>query len=389
MATAVAVGLAAAAAPPAALPAFAAPAAVPSSGSTGSGVAAEADLPKIASRSHVVSAGPTGFLSIEPSYDVYWNGYSGGQPVKVAQDGSQSAHHQYHGALSDTVATGDNPWTGMSKTVTLKDMATGTAAEPLRLGTHGLDQYLGTVGSLLVARRNIGVQAQEVHLVEPGSGAGARSDRTVTGLPAGAWGISLESVAPGAALFEYRLGDGPATRYHYAVVDLGDAAVTHTFERVGFYPSPGGTALSATHAVWVEDGTSEAATTLAVAARGSGKVERIQVPRLWSAGIALAGDTVVYGSRVDLEHGGEPSDLAIKAMPMTGGASRTVLDHATSFTPAPDGSVLAMGGTLAGGEGVYRISPAAPGAPTVTKVATTGEPTGTAVLFSPPYNAVA
>ncbi|MFJ7155878.1 FG-GAP repeat domain-containing protein [Streptomyces sp. NPDC101118] len=300
----------------------------------------------------------------------------------MAQDGAQFAHHQHHGALSDTVATGDNSWTGMFKTVTLKDMATGTAAEPLRLATYGLDQYLGTVGSLVVARKNIGVQAQEVHLVEPGSGAGARSDRTVTGLPEGAWGISLEAVTPGAALFEYLTGDGPARRYHYAVVDLATAAVTHTFERVGAYSSPGGTALSATHAAWVEDGASETSSTLVVATRGSGKVERRQVPRLWTAGIALAGDTLIYGSRVDLEQGGEPSDLAIKAMSVTGGASRTVLDHATSFTPAPDGSVLAMGGTLADGEGVYRISPAAPGAPTVTKVATTGEPTAVKVLAS-------
>ncbi|MFF4173801.1 FG-GAP repeat domain-containing protein [Streptomyces sp. NPDC001744] len=66
------------------------------------------------------------------------------------------------------------------------------------------------------------------------------------------------------------------------------------------------------------------------------------------------------------------------------GATFPLLDHATSLVP--DGGLLAVGGTLAQGEGLYRIAlDTATGRPAATLVRTFGQPTAlTAVTETPP-----
>ncbi|MFH9722963.1 FG-GAP repeat domain-containing protein [Streptomyces sp. NPDC017254] len=57
-----------------------------------------------------------------------------------------------------------------------------------------------------------------------------------------------------------------------------------------------------------------------------------------------------------------------------------LLDHMTTAVPAPDGTLLAFGGTVEKGEGLYRIAAGADGRPAAELVATTGQPTGLTYL---------
>ncbi|MFD0431861.1 FG-GAP repeat domain-containing protein [Streptomyces zhihengii] len=100
---------------------------------------------------------------------------------------------------------------------------------------------------------------------------------------------------------------------------------------------------------------------------------------VYSPRVGLAGDQVVYGNPTRLIHGSDAATMALHTVPASGG--RPAGCWTTSpLAPAPDGSLLAMGGTLAGGEGVHRIEAGA-GAPlSAVLVATTGEPTAVKLL---------
>ncbi|WP_327250209.1 hypothetical protein [Streptomyces sp. NBC_01244] len=98
--------------------------------------------------------------------------------------------------------------------------------------------------------------------------------------------------------------------------------------------------------------------------------------------MGLAGNWALFGSRTSLSEGSTDEGFSFRAVPAGGGTSRKILDHATSLTPTPDGALLVMGGTLAQGEGVYRVSPGADGAPVAKLVTGTGQPLGITLVRS-------
>ncbi|MFE5965852.1 FG-GAP repeat domain-containing protein [Streptomyces sp. NPDC056463] len=95
----------------------------------------------------------------------------------------------------------------------------------------------------------------------------------------------------------------------------------------------------------------------------------------------LVGDWVTYG-QTDGATATAPNALhALTARSLTGGGTVRLLDHMSSSAVAPDGSLLVRGGTVAQGEGLYRISDGG-GTPVVTLVAPTGRPTSVAFTGS-------
>nr|WTB31876.1 hypothetical protein OG781_22450 [Streptomyces sp. NBC_00830] len=55
----------------------------------------------------------------------------------------------------------------------------------------------------------------------------------------------------------------------------------------------------------------------------------------------LVWDWALFGSRTPLSAGSADEDFSFRAVPVGGGTSRKILDHATSLAATPDGALLA------------------------------------------------
>ncbi|MFJ8692315.1 VCBS repeat-containing protein, partial [Streptomyces roseolilacinus] len=377
LAAAVAVAVTAGAVVPAsAVTPAVAPAGVTMATGTAEAPAGAREVAAIAPDSEVVSAGTTGFLSTDADGGLSWTRYSDGSSTRIGRDQAQFAPTPGHGAVSDVVATGDSGFPAGYRTVTLRDMAYASTPEQVHLGPDR--RYAGLVGSTIVTTSGDLTTAQQVHLTTRDA-EGRRTDTTVTGLPSGAHRVTVSAAEPGSVLLQYSTGTNGDRLWHLALVDLATGAVTEN-HTVGAGIAEA-TAVSGTHVVWIDKLDSFGEAELAVAPRGSGKVTRTKLPELHRPLLGLVGDWAAYGDETELIHGeADNPSVALRAVPLSGGPARALLDHVTSVTPAPDGALLAMGGTVEKDEGVYRISPGADGAPVAELVAGTGEPTEVTVL---------
>ncbi|MFI0259416.1 FG-GAP repeat domain-containing protein [Streptomyces sp. NPDC017056] len=366
LAGAVAVGLAVTAGPLAA-PAFAAPPANPAASTAPASPAA-----KIAPGSHIVSAGTTGYLSVNPQRDVLWTRYADGVTSKLAHSGSDYGYSTEYGMASDVVALGDDPVMGAGvKKLTLRDMATGKSTV-VDLASYGY-YYMGTVGSSVFAYKRVGkdLKDEEIHLLTP---EGEKvTDRVVTGLP-DAQSYHLVAGGPGAAVMRcWQVGE----IYYYVAVDLATGKVYSDRRLTNGYTA--GAAVSGKNfavsgEMFMSDRYADLQT-VRLDGDGDGGRRSTELHDITGPEVGLVGDWAVYGPRRKASEGSYGTSMSVRAMPVGGGEERKVIDHFSSLTPTPDGAVLAMGGTVEHGEGLYRISPGADGAPVAKLIASSGEPT--------------
>ncbi|MFJ8658234.1 hypothetical protein [Streptomyces sp. NPDC093795] len=214
--------------------------------------------------------------------------------------------------------------------------------------------------------------AREVHLLTKEQGATV--DRKVTGIPAGAAYMRLESSGPDTLIVHYQTRANGVSSYRVALVDIATASVTETYAALST-GAASASAVSATHLAWIEWPATETAT-LAVARRGTTDVTRTPLGKATSMNVKVVGDWVTY-AQLNGRVATSPNPLhALTARSLTD-PQRTVelLDHVGHATPTADGGVLATGGTVEQGGGVYRIAPGADGVPVATMTASTGEST--------------
>ena len=319
--------------------------------------------------STVVSAGTTGFLSKSYEGDLLWTRYADGATTAF---GHETGNGLLHGSVSDTVVTEHYGAYGQDHYAELHDMATGTV-DTVPLGTTR--SLLGASGGTLVTCRLYPLDpgtCHELHLIDVV--AGEPVDRTVTSVPADTTAIGVMAAVPGEVMLSYRTAAD--TQDHLGVLDLASGAFT-----AAKAAKSGVVALSASR-FGVIPYTEPSVLTLED--RATGAVTRIptgQTPYDRSL-LGLTGDWAVFGIVNAVDVGSAEADKTLKAVPFAGGAPRKLLDHATSVVPAPDGSLLAAGGTLAQGEGVYRVSQGPDGVPVVAMVAGTGQPTVLALTSS-------
>lgn len=194
--------------------------------------------------------------------------------------------------------------------------------------------------------------------------------RAVTGLPPGAKDLSVAPATPDDALLTFTDG----ARKKWALVDLAAGAVHEVHERTS--GSTGGdVAVSGTHVVWTEnDATSNPAVFLLD--RATDAVRQIPLPHAYASDlqVGLVGGWVVYGEAGGLTSGDANPLHAVTAYDPGTGRSVKLLDHLTSSAAAPDG-LYVRGGSVADGEGLYKITTGGDGAPVVTRVASAGAPT--------------
>ncbi|MCX5386372.1 VCBS repeat-containing protein [Streptomyces sp. NBC_00083] len=355
---------------PLAAPALAAPAVPAASGAR----AGSAEAPfAIAADAEVLSAGRTGFLSIAGSgsgHDVLWTRYADGKTTVVVKDApSYATLPAFYGAGSDVVALRDDS-TAASQKVTLLDMATGSSSV-IDLTQYGY-YYLGAVGSRVVAYKRTGdtVEAHVLEVVDQ-----KVTDRVVTGLPAGTRDLDVKAGSGDFAVLRYTVSAN-GDFFDYTAADLSSAKVITGNGMLGDFVA--GVAVSATHlavagGLFMSD-TSSSVRTMELG--GDQKRWSMDLgPQQGDGLVGLVGGWTLYGENRRLNEGNSVKGSALRATPIGGGTERMVMDHASSVAPAPDGTLLAVGGTAADGEGLYRISAGADGAPVARLLTGTGHPT--------------
>lgn len=205
--------------------------------------------------------------------------------------------------------------------------------------------------------------------------------KRVTGLPAGADITSFSAPSPGTVLVRYT---DPADATATSRIALVDTARAERVVDVAPAHSTGSVAVSATHLAWVEQPTSSTATVV-VMPRGGTPATALRIPLTKAADLRLRliDGWVLYGKGGHDASSATPNPLyGVTARSLTGEKSVKVLDTYTASAPGPDGTALVQGGTLAAGEGMYRIAPGPDGVPVARQVASTGRPTAVTLLGS-------
>ncbi|WP_406858740.1 FG-GAP-like repeat-containing protein [Streptomyces sp. HUAS MG47] len=205
---------------------------------------------------------------------------------------------------------------------------------------------------------------------------GKVTERTVTGLPPSAADFFVDGdSSQGTALLRYFMPDGEGI----ALVDLASGAVVESRDTPGGYTLTDVTA-SETHIAWT-DINSISGVGLSVAPRGSGEAQRTAVGG-GKLNVDLLGDWVLYSRKGSRTANYADPLHALTARSLKTGTTLKLLDHSWTILPTPDGALLAEGGTVEHGEGLYRIALGADGTPVVTLAASTGEPTALTLLGS-------
>ncbi|WP_052499256.1 FG-GAP-like repeat-containing protein [Streptomyces vietnamensis] len=334
--------------------------------------------------SRIVGSGPSGFLTVENQHgrEVYrWTSTVDRTTTTLDQQSEYLAGH------SDTVVTR----VPTRPQYLLRDMSDPSGATTV-IEQPDTRQRLRTVigRTLLFSSYDFTSKTGEVRLRS--EGVYADSDRKVAGFPADAQVWRAETVSPTTALVRYTVDNGGSATGFLAVVDVTTAQVVEKREA-----GARDFAASATSFAWVggEGGvggetTDPYAARILYAERGGeapGPVTDLAelTSGSWnfnSMHIGLVGSWVTYG----LTQGGTtqyptPYDALTAVDSHNPDNKIKLLDHATSSVSAPDGSLLVRGGSVAHGEGIYRIAPdPATGRPAATLVASTGQPTALTLL---------
>ncbi|MFF3461835.1 FG-GAP-like repeat-containing protein [Streptomyces sp. NPDC002619] len=301
----------------------------------------------------IYSAGPSGYLHAQEGRSGYlWTSYDTGTTTELG-DLARLELPAYLGSSSDVVAD----VASSTQKVVLRDLSAGTATD-IAL-THGT--YWATFGThvLTQARDTGGNRVLWLY------GDGAPADGTlVGGWPTGiTTNFTVLGGDSGTAVISYALGNGER---HLALVDLATARVTGD---VSVPLSPTAVALSADLLVWRSD--SRTAHVLDRADLSAAETTVTLPGTEGTPSLGIVGRWLVVARSVP----SDPSDLVdmsgerLMAVPLTGGDPLTLLRHAnSSLVTAPDGSLLAVGGTDAGHWAVRRVTDTGADTPTLAEL---------------------
>ncbi|WP_426404059.1 FG-GAP repeat domain-containing protein [Streptomyces sp. R-07] len=302
------------------------------------------------------SLGRTGFLTWpEEVSPAHWTRLSDGAVTAFP------AGHTVLGSRDSDVVIDE-----AGSAVALRDMAAGTELFRIDLAWYGTgSRVAGAIRSTLFVSTPNAAGGENLRLYTPADG-GLPASRSVTGLPTDATGLWAAGVAGDSALITYRTGSGAA----WALLDLTTGAVTSHRQA----PNLRDAAVSATYVAWTEQSAGGSATVVALN-RATGTVQRIPLAAQDRVVLGLVGNWVTYG-QTDGLRAYEPSPLlALTARDLNTGTTRKLLDHVVSDVDGPDGTNAVHGGTVAQGQGLYRIAPGTGGVPVATLLAPSGEPT--------------
>ncbi|MFI2734814.1 FG-GAP repeat domain-containing protein [Streptomyces sp. NPDC018711] len=311
--------------------------------------------------SQLGGVGTSGFLSYSFAADttrnLLWTPYDGGAAVSL-----QSPEGWALGA-GDVVVLGDASWGAEFRSITLRNMATPSAP--------GVDIDLGALnGNFVAVLSPTSVLAQitnadgtkELHVVTK-DGA-TTTHREVSGLPADATDFFGSPAKGGSVLVGYETGPADKRTGGRALVDVAAGTVTATYAAPESGYGYGGLNVSASHVTWFgyKSGTGDYITS--VDRKTGERKETVLGSHLDEWYSTLVGEWLVYGN----------PETPAKAVSLTTGEIRELGVSASGVASSTDGSAVLRGSSAAGGDGLFRVTAAEDGSPTVAKVAATGKP---------------
>ncbi|MFF2308524.1 FG-GAP repeat domain-containing protein [Streptomyces sp. NPDC058128] len=306
----------------------------------------------------IAGAGTSGYLVRDSrTYANHWVRFDTGAVTKLLPglpyfiQGSDSVVEQL-----DTVTTG------------VRDMTTGEIVLSVDQGRLYRANVWGAVGSTLfatVADHTTGHEA--LSLFRPG--ANGTAARTVaTGLPADATAVWPESVKGTSVALAYKSGG----KQYRATLDLASGTVSGAEVVVipadALFRYPGD--KSPTLRAWMAEDAA-ARVSLVLEDRKTGARRSVALGQPYRPAIHVIGNWALYADdRLFLE----PSPLQALRARTFAGAEFKLLDTYSHAVREPDGTLLVQGGTLAQGEGLFRIRAGADGKPAATMIASNGVP---------------
>ncbi|ALO10277.1 Secreted protein [Streptomyces venezuelae] len=308
-------------------------------------------------------AGPTGFLTIrlvDGERHYQWTRYKDGVTTSLPTGFYTSS------LRTDTVMKADGA------VYTMYDMSTG--AEPLVIDVSALGDGFDrarAAGSELVATAPNSTGGRDIHVI--GKQGDTLVDDTVTGLPRDAAITRVWIDSPDTAVALYTGTVDGTLKSRVAVVDLKSRSVIEEYD-TGRVTATSDTALSATHVAWVEQPT-DYESTLVTVRRDNGATQRLPLGLAQNVPIELVGDWLTYGKPGGYNALYDDPQHALTARSLTTGATVKLLDDLTQGLPGPEGTQVVSGGTLAEGEGLYRISAGTDGTPVAELLANSKVPT--------------
>ncbi|MGW0118977.1 FG-GAP repeat domain-containing protein [Streptomyces sp. NPDC003327] len=303
--------------------------------------------------------GASGFLTYSFAHDttreLRWTPYDGGAAIPL-----QDPEGWDLGA-GDVVVLGNASWTAEFTSLTLRNMA-APAAPAVTIDLAALNgSYVAVLSptSVLAQVKNEAGQA-ELHVVTK-DGA-TTSSRKIAGLPEDATDFFGSGVRDGQVLVGYETGPWDARTGGRAVVDVTAEKVTATYASAESGYGYGGLNLSDSHVTWFnwESGTGDFITSVD---RATGVQRRTVLGGHGDWYSVQAGAWLVVGN----------SSTPARAVSLATGETRELGLTAESIVSGPDDSAVLRGSRDADGDGLFRVTFAADGTPSVTKVADTRE----------------
>lgn len=300
------------------------------------------------------TAGPSGYLHVQEGRSGYlWTSYDTGTTTELGEL-ARLETGAYLGSSSDVVADVVSP----TQKVVLRDLSAGTATD-IAL-THGT--YWGTFGTHVLTQARDADGNRVLWLY----GDGAPADGTlVDGWPTGiTTNVTVLGGDGGTAVIGYASANGER---HLALVDLATARVTGD---VAVSAAPTAVALSADRLVWYRS-DNPVAHVLNRADLSAAETKVTLPDAEGTPSVGIAGRWLVVSRSMTLTPNNlvDKSGQRLMAVPLTGGDPLTLLRHAnSSLVTAPDGSLLAVGGTDAGHWAVRRVTDTGADTPTLTEL---------------------
>ncbi|MFE8938950.1 FG-GAP repeat domain-containing protein [Streptomyces sp. NPDC007872] len=342
-----------------AAPAVAAPVTTAPAQPRGATVALPADA-------EIVSAGATGFMTSRPDG-------AGGESLAWTDLATEtttplpgSVGHDSH---SDVAVTSDGA------TYYTQDMTTpGTPTPGVDLTKElGPDAaFVGAVGNLLFATKPDSYGKLDLYRLFP-SGGTVHKQKISYGTRNTGYRIVASSAADA---FVLGTAENGGTSYFSTTYKLSGGALGGLYDYtrpVGKWPANATGGISSAYQVWTERASTT--TEAVVYDRADYTTNRFPLGSHEDLAVAgVVGHWFLYGLPGGIRESTTNPLYSLTARSLTDASQVKLLDHVTSSAVAPDGSVLVRGGTLAEGEGLYRISDTG-GTPTATMIASTGAPT--------------
>ncbi|MFD3726704.1 FG-GAP repeat domain-containing protein [Streptomyces sp. NPDC058671] len=324
----------------------------------------------------IVSAGATGYLTsvVYPSGTEYrWTDYVDGATKSLT-----APRTSFMGAQSDIVFSRKD----REVVYWVNDM---TSSDNVRYGLSHNDQRYALRGvageTLVMSRTDQDTGVLDVNLLSRASGT--TTIRDVTVIPGNARLGRVWASTPGIALLQYSTGTGAELRTFLVAVDTATGQAVDGPRQTHSEQTGSDAFVSRTHWAWIER-TDTHRVQLVTAVRG---VDAPEVTTdLGQASTGAPIDVNLVGNWVTTaESNGRTATVTSALFPVTArsladpGTTVKLLDHVSSTATAPNGDLYARGGTVAQGEGIYRIHPGDDSVPVATLVADTDTPTALAL----------